>query len=72
MKSEKRYVWWAFSLCTQSLAVLESDQFLGKHGPRTLFNIECDNEKVIRSHSYIAVENELFLLPATQFEVVGN
>jgi hypothetical protein len=62
-------VWWSFSSCTQSLAVLESDLFLGKHGSRTLFNVECDNGKMIRSHSYIDVEDEILLLPATQFEV---
>jgi len=68
----KRYVWWAFSSCTRSLAVLESDQFLGKDGPRTLFNIECQNGKLIRSHSYIHVEDEILLLPATQFEVISK
>ncbi|CAF2763774.1 unnamed protein product [Rotaria sp. Silwood2] len=68
----KRYVWWAFSSCTRSLAVLESEQFLGKHGPRTLFNIECQNGKTIRSHSYIDVEDEILLLPAAQFEVISK
>jgi Ran GTPase-activating protein (RanGAP) involved in mRNA processing and transport len=68
----KRYVWWAFSSCTRSLAVLEANQFLGKHGSRTLFNIECQNGKTIRSHSYINVEDEILLLPATQFEVVSK
>ncbi|CAF1457163.1 unnamed protein product, partial [Rotaria sordida] len=47
----KGYVWWAFSSCTRALNVLESDQFLGKYGPRTLFNIECRNTKSIQSHS---------------------
>ncbi len=68
----KRYVWWAFSSCTRSVAVLESDQFLGKYGSRTLFNIECNNGKNIRSHSYIDVEDEILLLPATQFEVISK
>ncbi|CAF1008719.1 unnamed protein product [Adineta steineri] len=68
----KRYVWWAFSSCTRSLAILESEQFLGKHGSRTLFSIECQNGKKIRSHSYINVEDEILLLPATQFEVISK
>jgi hypothetical protein len=65
----KSYVWWGFASCTQSLAVLESNQFLGKQGARTLFNIECRNGKMIRSHSYINMEDEILLLPATQFVV---
>ncbi|CAF4159972.1 unnamed protein product, partial [Adineta steineri] len=68
----KRYVWWAFSSCTRSLAILASEQFLGKHGSRTLFSIECQNGKKIRSHSYIDVEDEILLLPATQFEVISK
>ncbi|CAF1095310.1 unnamed protein product [Adineta steineri] len=68
----KCYVWWAFSSCTRSLAILESEQFLGKHGSRTLFSIECRNGKKIRSHSYIDVEDEILLLPATQFEVISK
>ncbi|CAF1392608.1 unnamed protein product [Adineta steineri] len=68
----KRYVWWAFSSCTRSLAILESEQFLGKRGSRTLFSIECQNGKKIRSHSYIDVEDEILLLPATQFEVISK
>ena len=39
------YVWWAFSSCTEELAVLESEFFLGKSGERTLFNISYDNGK---------------------------
>ncbi|CAF2644787.1 unnamed protein product [Rotaria sp. Silwood2] len=65
----KRYVWWAFSSCTESIAVLESDLFLGKQGTRTLFSIECNDGRMIQSHSYINVEDEVLLLPATQFQV---
>ncbi|UJR28680.1 hypothetical protein I4U23_009909 [Adineta vaga] len=54
-----------------SLAVLESEQFLGNHDSRTLFNIEWKNGKSIQSHSYINVENEV-LLPSTQFEVISK
>ncbi|CAF0974137.1 unnamed protein product [Didymodactylos carnosus] len=65
-------VWWGFSSCTTSAETLESEQFLGKTGTRTLFSIECTNGKVIRNHSYYERENEVLLLPATQFEVVGK
>jgi hypothetical protein len=68
----KKYVWWAFSSCTESLDVLESELFLGTSGERTLFNINCDKGRRIASYSYISSENEIILLPATQFLVVGK
>jgi hypothetical protein len=68
----KRYIWWSLSSCTASLLVLESDQFLGKQGARTLFNIECHDGKMIRSHSSVHVEDEFLLPPATQIEVVSK
>jgi hypothetical protein len=68
----KKYVWWAFSSCTESLEVLESEFFLGKSGERTLFNINCNHGKRIASYSYISAENEVILLPATQFIVKGK
>ncbi|CAF1012290.1 unnamed protein product, partial [Didymodactylos carnosus] len=39
---------------------------------RTLFNIECLNGKAIKKHSHYPAEDEILLLPATQFEVVGR
>lgn len=68
----KRYVWWSPSSCTASILILESDQFLGKQGLRTLFNIECLNGKTIQRHSSIYLEDEFLLLPATQIEVVSK
>lgn len=44
--------WWAFSSCTTTLNVLESDMFLGKEGTRTLFSIEAINARNVRSHSF--------------------
>ncbi|CAF0948385.1 unnamed protein product [Didymodactylos carnosus] len=64
--------WWGFSSCTDTLAMLESEQFLGNRGTRTLFNIECFNGKVIKSHSYYKHENEVLILPATQFRVISK
>lgn len=68
----KRYIWWSLSSCTTSLAVLESDQFLGKQGNRTLFNIDCQDGRSIQSHSSVHVENEFILPPAVQIEVVSQ
>ncbi|CAF1317761.1 unnamed protein product, partial [Rotaria sordida] len=36
-------VWWGLSSCTTALTVLQSEQFLGQTGDRTLFMIECIN-----------------------------
>lgn len=61
--------WWAFSSCTTSLNVLESDLYLGNIGTRTLFSIETYNGRTIRAHSHFQVEDEILLLPGTLFEV---
>ena len=68
----KRYVWWAFLSCNQSRDNLESEQFIGKYGPRTLFHIECRTGKSIQRHSANTIQNEILLLPAMQFEVKRN
>lgn len=64
-------VWWGFSSCTLSIDTLNNERFLGKSGIRTLFSIECNSGKNIRSHSYYAEEDEVLLLPGRQFEVIG-
>ena len=61
--------WWAFSSCTTSLSVLESDLYLGNVGTRTLFSIETINGRTVRSHSHFVTEDEILLLPGTFFEV---
>jgi hypothetical protein len=66
------YTWWAFSSCTASINVLESDQYLGQSGTCTLFTIECINGKKIKQHSYFAQEDEVLLLPCTYFEIIGH
>jgi hypothetical protein len=62
-------VWWGFSSCSLSIETLNNERFLGESGARTLFNIECESGKNIRSHSYYA-EDEILLFPARQFEVI--
>jgi hypothetical protein len=70
-KKLKHVVWWGFSSCTLSSNVLQSEQFLGKDGTRTMFMIECESGKDIRNHSYFPSEDEVLIMAATQFEVVG-
>ncbi|CAF4563623.1 unnamed protein product, partial [Rotaria sp. Silwood2] len=65
------FIWWGFSSCTLSIDVLENEQFFGKNGTRTLFNIECYSGKNIEKHSFYGNENEILLLPGRQFKVVG-
>ena len=61
--------WWAFSSCTASLNVLDSDLYLGKEGMRTIFSIEAINARSIRSHSHFQTEDEILLLPGSYFEI---
>jgi len=67
----KTFVWWGFSSCTTSVQVLQSDQFLGKTGPRTLFTIECQSGKNIQQHSFFSTEDEILLVAARKFQVVS-
>jgi hypothetical protein len=63
--------WWGFSSCTTSLEVLNDDRFLGRTGTRTLFNIECQSAKSIKSFSFYPEEEEVLLPPGRQFQVIG-
>lgn len=67
----KTFVWWSFSSCTTSVEVLQSEQFLGKTGSRTLFNIECSSGRDIRQHSFFPSEDEVLLIAARKFQVVS-
>ncbi|CAF1513826.1 unnamed protein product [Adineta steineri] len=69
-KYDDDHIWWGFSSCTESVDIME--QFVGKSGVRTLFNIECINGKAIRAHSFFKKENEILLLPGTYMRVVGK
>ena len=64
------HVWWGFSSCTETVEIME--QFVGKSGVRTLFNIECLNGKAIRKHSFYKKESEILLVPGTYLRVVGK
>ncbi|CAF5159052.1 unnamed protein product, partial [Rotaria sp. Silwood1] len=67
----KTIVWWGFSSCTTVVNVLNSDQFLGTKGDRTMFTLHCLAAKDIRKHSYFPAEDEVLLMAATQFKVIG-
>ncbi|CAF0829366.1 unnamed protein product [Rotaria sp. Silwood1] len=67
----EKFYWWSFSSCTTTMNILKSDQFLGGTGIRTLFAIESRSGKDISQHSYYQEEEEILLLPATQFQVIA-
>ncbi|CAM2725125.1 unnamed protein product [Rotaria socialis] len=72
-KTGTKFAWWGVSSCTTHVEVLEADEFLGKHGQRTLFSIECINGKSVAKHSYFKnTEKEIILMPGSYFEVMSQ
>jgi hypothetical protein len=72
-KTGTQFAWWGVSSCTADMKMLESEQFLGKTGQRTLFSIECINGKSVGAHSYFTQsEQEIILMPGSYFEVLGQ
>ena len=65
-------IWWGFSSCTTSIKVLQAEDYLGKTGERTMFQIDCYSGKDIRQHSFFESENEILLLAARQFQVMSS
>ena len=65
-------IWWGFSSCTISEDITEREEFCGGTGKRTMFIIDCNSGKNIRNYSYYPDEDEVVILPATQFEVVDR
>ena len=61
--------WWAFSSCTTTMTVLESNMYLGNSGARTLFSVEAINGRAVRAHSHFITEDEILLLPGTHMVV---
>jgi hypothetical protein len=61
--------WWSFTSCTNELAVLTSEMYLGNTGDRTLFSVETINGRTISAHSHFVTENEIVLLPGTHMIV---
>ncbi|CAF1257949.1 unnamed protein product [Adineta steineri] len=65
------FTWWGFLSCTNSVQVLQSEQFLGKTGDRALFNIDCESGKNIQQHSFFPTKDEILLVAAGKFKVVS-
>ena len=63
--------WWGFSSTTRSAEVLQSEEFLGEHGQRTLFHIEGLNAYDISKYSAFPNEQELLLPAGSEFVVMG-
>ncbi|CAF1319759.1 unnamed protein product [Didymodactylos carnosus] len=68
----KKQVWWALSSCTTKMNVLESSEYLGTSGNRTMFSIECSNGKMIKQYSYFEKEDEILLMPGSYFHIVDQ
>lgn len=66
------YVWWTYSTATLDMETLEAEHVLGKHGPRTLFSIQCKHGKDISRHSNFPNEEEVLLMPGFQFQVLSR
>ncbi len=64
--------WWSFTSSTADLDVLNSEQFLGKTGHRTLFAIEACFAVDITAYSAIETEKEFILPPGSVVEVLGK
>ena len=47
-KEGERIIWWGFSSCTETLGVLENEEFVGKPGTRTFFT--TGSGKIIGPH----------------------
>ncbi|CAF4984811.1 unnamed protein product [Rotaria sp. Silwood1] len=54
------------------LPAVQSHAYVAKQRcDRTMFTLHCLSAKDIRKHSYYPAEDEVLLMPATQFEVIG-
>lgn len=63
--------WWGFSSCSTHEDVAQREGFCGTTGKRTIFIIDSISGKNIRDYSYFQEEDEVLILPATQFQVVN-
>ncbi|CAF1469652.1 unnamed protein product [Adineta steineri] len=68
---DSTFVWWGFSSCTTNVRTLEADSFFGMDGTRTMFSIECETGKSVKSYSAYETENEILIPAGTQFTVVS-
>ena len=66
----KEVPWWSITSATDNISVLQSDQFLGSKGPRTIFDIAARSLVSIQEFTCLP-EEEMILLPGTILQVVG-
>jgi len=64
--------WWSWSSVSKDIETLQSDDFLGTVGERTLFTIQMKNAVDISSYSAYPEEAEVLLPPGTRMRVTGN
>lgn len=67
----RTFVNWSFTSTTRNLEVLQTEQFLGSSGDRTLFSIKAYNLVAIKDLSSIPSEDEVLMLPGTVLKVTG-
>ena len=65
-------IWWAFSSATASLSVLQSEQFLGTSGNRTIFQLKVRRAVDVSKYSAIKAEDERLILCGTPFKVTSK
>ncbi|CAF4751843.1 unnamed protein product [Rotaria socialis] len=58
-----------FMSCTEKFKTLDDEHGFINTGTRTLFSIECSSGKDISKHSFNCTDDEILLLPGTQFQV---
>ncbi|CAF3212544.1 unnamed protein product [Rotaria sp. Silwood2] len=68
----QRQFWWGFSSCTDSMDLLQSTQFCGQEGQRTILFIKCNSGRSIKRYSFYNSEEEILLMPGFYFEVQTN
>jgi hypothetical protein len=62
-------VWWSVTSTSTTMDVLQSKEFCGQGGPRTVFLVEAKHARNIAAFSAFASEEEWILLPGAQLRV---
>jgi hypothetical protein len=62
-------VWWSVTSTSTTMDVLQSKEFCGQDGPRTVFVVQASHARDIAAFSAFASEEELILLPGAQLAV---
>jgi len=70
-KQGRKIYWWGFSSCTTSMAVLQSELFLGKTGARTMFCISKSSGVDIQRYSMYKAESEVLVPPGRRLQVAA-